>query len=573
MSLFDAMFLDPAAYHVWVANRSDSQRGAGTVADPYHGGLVGSVSQFDTIMKLADVAKTNVVVHLGPGTFLTKGFVDGGSGWQIRAGVKIIGSGIDVTILKIDPTGAASGTHVFAISHPLQIAAPPPTITTQVDAAEVMDLTIDCSANSASTATAFGGVRLMGNAARVRRVKIINWGARTVGGPPPPPRAFGIVCLTGDPLGGAYGIDSTGIEECYALSPFVEVTNSAGATITAFSVGHWKYDLSPAASSREALGKSPFIRNCYVNGGDDTFVPSLVMPNGTRATVIATSMAWCRGGVVEGNQIYNVDIGGPYLANNSIRDGIIRNNFMKNVGRGTFLNVGQSGALINVSGSNATVTAVGNVGTVSGGGMNLTTAGLAPGERVELVGGSFAGCYIVTAVNLAANTFSILTLSNGTSTGVTEIRRVLGIGRVVIEGNTVELAAGNTALSGMLIGDSQSSGVGNPPDYRNGDAIVRNNKVRLVDGLVPASSDTAEVITVQGAKNVQVSNSTVDLYLQPFPAIPQSLKNTRSANGTYFSNRTSKGLLVQGYNVDTARRYDELETLTEDAFTMAFLQD
>ena len=103
MSLLDALFLDPAPFHIWVSIRSDLQRGSGTVSDPFHGGMVAGVSQFDTIMNLTQVAQSNVVIHLGPGTYVTKGYADGvAGGWQIKMGMKIQGSGIDVAIIQID---------------------------------------------------------------------------------------------------------------------------------------------------------------------------------------------------------------------------------------------------------------------------------------------------------------------------------------------------------------------------------------------------------------------------------------------------------------------------------------
>ena len=187
MSLLEALLLDPAPFQVWVADRKDKQRGTGTASDPLNGGLDRSgVSQFDTVMNLTQVAQVNVVVHLGPGTFVTKGFADGvAGGWQIKAGMKILGSGIDVTTLKVDNANVTVGSHVFAIAHALQSG-------TTVDAAEVADLSIDCNCGGANAA-AFGAIRLLGNNARVRRVKVTNWGtiSSTV-------NAFAIACLTGD---------------------------------------------------------------------------------------------------------------------------------------------------------------------------------------------------------------------------------------------------------------------------------------------------------------------------------------------------------------------------------------
>ena len=549
MSLFDALLLDPAPFHIWIANRTDLQRGTGTASDPFHGGMVGGVSQFDTIMNLTQVAQANVVVHLGPGTFVTKGFTDGvAGGWQIKTAMKILGSGIDVTVLQIDNSSVTAGKHVFAIAHALQSG-------TTVDAAEVADLSIDCNCGGAA-ASAFGAVRLLGNHARVRRVKVLKWGTLSTS-----VRAFGIACLTGDAGSSVFGVDNVGIEDCYALSP---VTTLASAIATAFSVGGWDYAL-PAG--REVEGKSPFIRNCYVDGGITT--PSVSIGTGARTTVVALSLGWCRGGVAEGNQIYNVDVGGPYQTNKSIRDSVVRNNFMKNVAFGLLFDVGQLGVAMNSSAAQAVVAS--GVGTVSAGGINVTTAGLTAGDRVALDTG-IPGTYLVTSVNTGANSFTIASSASPGTYSVTTVKRVLGVGRAIVDGNIIEMPTGSTNSIGIQIKDNQASAA--LPDYTNGDLIVRGNKLRLVDGVTPASGDNAYGLELQGAKNVQVANNVVDLKLNVLPTTPQPLQNSRCGNASYFNDLTSSGVLIQGYKSDApTKKYDELATLTEDAFVLAFAED
>jgi len=108
MSLLDALLLDAQRINVWVAFRTDGQKGCGTQADPYNGSNAGL---FDEIMsELPD--SPPVRVHLGSGEFLTKGFADDViGGWEPKPGLKLVGSGIDVTTLKL--TGAVdpgSGT-------------------------------------------------------------------------------------------------------------------------------------------------------------------------------------------------------------------------------------------------------------------------------------------------------------------------------------------------------------------------------------------------------------------------------------------------------------------------------
>ena len=551
------------------------------MTDPYHAGLnAAGVSQFDSIMNLLQVAQANVVIHLGPGTFVTKGFIDNVGGWQIRAGMKILGSGVDVTILQVDNSTVATGAHVFAISHPVKTGGQ---AGTQVDAAEVSDLTVDCG--SGATGAAAGAIRLLGNNARVRRVKIQKWGTNSTS-----VRGFGIVCLTGDPANGSFGVDNTGIEDCYAVEPAAGVTNSIA---TAFSVGDWTY---AAPSGREPEGKSPFIRNCYVDGakpganpGDApyAFVPTTAIPSGSVAanrslsTLVALSFCWCRGGVAEGNQIYNVDVGGPYQTSKSIRDGIVRNNFYKNVAFGPYFDLGQvsSTNLIQGGSPSTSLSWSGSYGTVGTSGSLLDLSTLRIGERVAIVaGGGFTGTYVVQSVSPSSSppTFQVLTPNPSPSaTTVTSVARIFGLGRVILEGNILELpgfgVVGTAVPIGFQVLDNQSSA--QPPDSNNGDVIVRGNKIRLVDGIAPTSSDKAYGGEVRGAKNLQVQNTVIDLFLTAFPTLPQPMQNVRCGSATYLNNRTSAGTLVQGVNeASPPRKYDELETLTEDAFVLAFAE-
>jgi hypothetical protein len=211
VSLLDALLLDPYRINVFIAYRTDSVKGTGTQADPWDGS---TSTKFDAIM---NSLSANTTVHLGPTTstnlFQTTGFwanSDGstGSGWQPKTGMKIVGSGIDVTTLKL--TGAAdpaTGTrHYFAIGHALSSST--------IDYFEVSDLTIDCNLAQTGTKFACGAVRVLGNHARVRRVKVINWGKKTAG-----PDCFVISTITADPPSGVMGVIDTGIEECIAITP------------------------------------------------------------------------------------------------------------------------------------------------------------------------------------------------------------------------------------------------------------------------------------------------------------------------------------------------------------------
>src|SRR5207245_5208862 len=118
--------------------------------------------------------------------------------------MKIIGSGIDVTTLCLV---GQPGT-CYAIGHDFTAGT--------IDYFEVSDLTIDSNLMIpvATGNTACGAVRVMGNHARVRRIKVINWGTKSSSRP-----CFVIAVITADPPSGVTGVTDCGIEECIAITP------------------------------------------------------------------------------------------------------------------------------------------------------------------------------------------------------------------------------------------------------------------------------------------------------------------------------------------------------------------
>ena len=111
MSLSNALLLDPYPFNKYLAVRSDQVGGTGTLSDPLN---ANTSTIFDTLMSSFS---ENTRVHLGPGTFETKGYYDGLiGGFQAKKGMKIIGAGIDITTLKI-AASTESDKQFFAIGH------------------------------------------------------------------------------------------------------------------------------------------------------------------------------------------------------------------------------------------------------------------------------------------------------------------------------------------------------------------------------------------------------------------------------------------------------------------------
>jgi hypothetical protein len=552
MSFLDALFLDPATFHVWIADRADHQRGAGTVSDPYHGGLNNSgVGQFDTIMNLPQVAQPYAVIHLGPGTFQTKGYSDDGNGgWRLQRGMKILGSGIDVTTLRLTGVAPTSGQRYYAVGHPL------PTSTAELlDGAEVQDLTVDCNLAGANANAACGAIRVMGNNARVRRVKVQGFGTNKAG-----LTAYVVSVVTAcENASGVFEAANAGIEDCYAMLPGTSV---ATGQVVIFNTGG-PDDTVP--TKLELQGKSPFIRNCYVDCGVAT--PSLTSP-----MFFALSLSACRGGVAEGNQIYNTDVGGPYQATRSVRDLAVRNNFYKNVARGPFVSLGRQGA--NLASGSPSISWTSGVGHVTAGTSDLSSLG--NGDRVLITATpsdpTVDGIYIIQ--NVTPTAFDVVTTTpypRPAFLGL--ISKIIGAGRVIVEGNVIELVAvdGVGAPVPALAASFRDDVTGTPPspeapDYPIGDLIIRNNKIRYVDGRF-SSSYLGYASEVVGAKNLQVQNNVIDCA----PANP--VRNARTGAATYFNNLTPKGGLVLGFKSDApTRTYDELQTQADDALILAFAE-
>ena len=267
MSLLDSFLLDPHAFHVWIAYRTDGNKGSGTVNDPYNGS---TQAAFDAAMAgLPDDQPLHI--HLGPSPRDESGtpipFRTGGCwvkrnpdnigqslfgcAWLPKPNMAIVGSGIDVTVLKLAdvPSNGTEQRHYFAIGAPT---------TSPTDFLEISDLTIDCNQPS-NADVACGAIRVMGHHVRIRRVKCINWGNRANQGNHP----GNVICLIvvdPDPGSPVLAADDAGIEDCIAVGGS---TSNVLYEIGIFHVGGAGYGFGAITQ----FGRAPFIRNCLIDGG------------------------------------------------------------------------------------------------------------------------------------------------------------------------------------------------------------------------------------------------------------------------------------------------------------------
>lgn len=140
-------------------------------------------------------------VNLGPSPrdslgkpipFQTRGFAPHGvGGWQPKSGQKIVGAGTDVTVLQLVGAGVLKvgeelvEQHYHAIGMPIVPTAQ--TAITPLEHFEISNLTVDCNLDgqplrgqNTYTPVACGALRILGNHCRVRDVKAINWGTKSL---------------------------------------------------------------------------------------------------------------------------------------------------------------------------------------------------------------------------------------------------------------------------------------------------------------------------------------------------------------------------------------------------------
>jgi hypothetical protein len=493
MAILDRFLLESVRVNFWVATRGDGIAGCGSQTDPFNA----STGQFDAVMvkilATPEAQSAPITVYLGPGIFETKGYRTDNetslSGWQPKKGMKIIGSGIEVTTIKLI-SATAPDAHYCALGHALSAS-------TQADYCEIAELSIDCGLPP-SPNMACGAIRLMGSHTRIRRVRAHNWGTRSGS---QACVVFSLITATSG-AGGIQTVDA-GLEDCLANDP---AADGNASRVTAFHAGGKEEVLTDSA---EGFGTGPFIRNCFVDCG-------LTTPSKT-GNYCGVSMGWCRLGIIEGNQIHNLDLGGPVQDRATTRDLVVRDNFYRNVARGPYWNLGIVNAppalALNATNSIIRDDTFDATGFTAKATTSTADHKLQAGDRVQVspAGGSppqYQGVFQITNVP-AANQFRYQMESkpsaNANNGG--SAQKVFGVGKLLLEDNYFELTAGATPTA---IEMEDNNGGGTPyqesPDYVHGEVIIRGNRIRYVDGVTPITVSDV-FITVNGAKNVILGNN------------------------------------------------------------------
>jgi len=244
VSLLDAFLLDPASLDIWVAARTDDVSGSGTEDDPYNGA---DSASFDGIMRaLAVPPSPAVAVRLGPGIFQTKGYSPSASTtWSPVSGMKILGSGVDVSVLQLVGASIDNGAY-GAISSPYN---------DYLDSFEAGDFTVDCNVSGQpSQLTACGAVAVVGKHTRLRRLRAINFGTQTGAA-----ECFVLSATEAHP-----DLDSFGLYcfDCWIADCVLEqpgLNDHRETTLTIMSAGERPTD------GIMAYHRACVIRNCFVD--------------------------------------------------------------------------------------------------------------------------------------------------------------------------------------------------------------------------------------------------------------------------------------------------------------------
>jgi len=267
-SLLDSFLLEPDAIEVWVALRGDGMSGSGTENDPYDASTPG---KFDYLLNSFPPKTT---VHIGAGTFQTQGYPGGiAGGWQPKSGQRIVGAGMEDTILQV--VNAAADVLTCAIG-----AAP----ANFLNGFEVSDLAVDCNlAGQVNTSAACGAISISGAHIAIERVRAYNFGTQSTS-------VKGSVIAVGkaDPTT-PQAFDCT-IEDCIIEQPSPNNVRETSCLV----IG-----AQEDANGVMAYHRGCVIRNCFIDCAYTT--KPLAISGITYVTTTATVTTFIAHGLAAGN--------------------------------------------------------------------------------------------------------------------------------------------------------------------------------------------------------------------------------------------------------------------------------
>jgi hypothetical protein len=257
----------------WISTSTNTSN-LGTLDNPFDGS---TESNFDQTM---GGLPPNCTIHLLAGTYETYGCCQ----WRLKDGQKLLGSGIDVTVLQLIPTNG------YPIDDVLGDASVASFADTNI---QISDLTCDCNYQSGDYK--LGGIGLGGTNHLVERVKVVRFGG-------PGGEAVGIN------IGGGYG---NIIENC-EVSGYVGGTQATAIGLIGSGVVRNNRVLYPAVTNGGvlfafgAIGRDILVEGNYVDGAnvgfynDTDYSTNIIITDNSFENVFS-GVAWYDNGNVRRN--------------------------------------------------------------------------------------------------------------------------------------------------------------------------------------------------------------------------------------------------------------------------------
>ena len=368
---------DSTKNEFWVGPTASGAKGIGTRQWPFDGS---TQKKFDAVLKRLPPDST---LHILPGTYFTAGIHYSGSA-NIKSGQKILGSGIDRTIIRLVTKDAWTGILASELGTNM----------------EICDLTCDGNYKYQQGAVTYYGVGLYGTHCAIRRVKVINLTHHL----PYSTESFGILIGTMDLAGhGLNGPSTQNVIEACELSGF------RGEFCTGIGIFN--------NGTKTTTPISGVVRNNRV------FLPY----SGVRQTqAIGGACGYQKNMVITGNYVDGATIG-IYADTGAAEDVVIANNTLKNC----------SGAPIRCTTAVSNITFCFNtlvVNRMIGGAIAIHLVEL-PKQNIAIIGNSIRieGKATGAIFMSVADTAGLLAVNNRVAAGVTN--RILSSSKLKIRDN------------------------------------------------------------------------------------------------------------------------------------------
>jgi Right handed beta helix region len=290
---------------LWVAVRTDGQTGTGTPEDPLNANPAVA-----TLRSLVQARGQNVHFHLSVGTFATGPF-------EMKAGQTLEGAGLASTVIQLSPQSSNWSLHGTNAGCIVDTAT-----YTVIDRVAVKNITFDCNLQNQPSGSTVGAVSIdSGSDVAIENCRAINWGSETSS-----TECF--IFILGVSNNPPANPKRNRIVNCVVDTP-APVSQPGGTTA---------FDIAGSLTSGNTLDKgwqiSSEIRGCKVSN------IATGAGSGQPAYFHGFTFGWTYGGMITGNQVYNIGDTAVYADTGPQIQTVISNNVFTDVHTGIFFNFG-----------------------------------------------------------------------------------------------------------------------------------------------------------------------------------------------------------------------------------------